>query len=475
MRLVKFSFAFLMALGVSLVACSDDKDNGLAGTVTDTGNTIAVNPEVAGVVLRTGGAHASNATVRMARILAKSDSLKAPEYIETETDSLGAFAFDTALADTFQLAVIDTVSSQVSYLPRTTVGSGDFDSLKLEKAAVFSSVLYYEESPEQSVAVGSHFKVFLKGTPFYQSVFAGDSFSMLIPAGTWALNFSPFDSAMVSKLEDSGIGDSLIFRTWTMDTKVKAGDTISAGPFIWSPSVAPDSLIKEEEKILENKARITGTVYCDSTKPCADVEVQVITDLFGFDFVEGDSLEFKAQTRTDSRGRWYLPVPETVPYDSFRVEYRFMDGSKVTKAGLSRYVKASEVKKIDGDTLSVGKTTLAKPSALNSGVIVVPDKRDSTQSENCSVNLVVVGIKGTSHFIREQTCDMLKMSYLPSGKQDIVLYSGVTKAVKGLLEAKTPLEQFVTVTHVALPTGVSLDQQWLTYTPPTTNAPSSSK
>ncbi|MCQ2062680.1 MAG: carboxypeptidase regulatory-like domain-containing protein [Fibrobacter sp.] len=475
MRLVKCSFAFLMAVGMSLVACSDDKDNGIAGTVTDTGNTIATAPEVAGVVLRTDGAQVSKATVRMARILAKSDSFKAPEYIETETDSLGAFAFDSALADTFQLAVIDTESSEVSYLPRTTVGSGDFDSLKLEKAAVFSSVLYYEEGPEPTVAVGSHFKVFLKGTPFYQSVFAGDSFSMLIPAGTWSFSFSPGDPQIVSKLEDNGVEDTLIFRSWKMDAKVKAGDTLTAGPFIWSPSAEPDSLIKVEEKILENKARISGTVYCDSAEACADVEVQLITDLYGFDSVDNDSAEFKAQTQTDSRGRWYLPVPDTVPYDSFRVEYRFMKKGEVTRAGLSRYVKASELKKIDGDTLSIGKTTLSEPSSLNSGVILVIDKRDSSQSNNCMVNSVVVGIKGTSHFVREVTCNMLEMSDLPSGKQDIVLYSGDNKVVKTLREAKTPLDDFVTITHVALPTGESLDQQWMTYTPPTVNTPGSLK
>lgn len=476
MNVVKFASVLPAVLCMAFWACSDSSDEGVAGTVTDTGNTIASAPEVAGVVVRTGGEFASNATVRMARILAKSDSFKAPEYIETETDSLGAFAFDSALADTFQLAVIDTEFSEISYLPRTTAKSKDFDSVKLEKAAVFSSVLYYEEDPEPSVAVGSHFKVFLRGTPFYQSVFAGDSFSMLIPAGTWNFSFCPGDPQIVSKLEATGAEDTLIFRSWKMDAKVKAGDTLTAGPFIWSPHADPDSLIKEEEKILENTARISGTVNCASGGACADVEVVLVRDLYGFNFVEGDSFEFKAETVTDDHGRWYLPVPEEVPFDSFRVEYRLMDSNKVVlETGLSRYVLASELKKVKQDTLSVGKTTLSKPSSLYSGVELVIDKRDSSQSNNCMVNSVVVGLKGTTHFVREVTCNMLKMNSLPSGTQDLVLYSGDTKVVNVLRNAETPLDSFVTITHVTLPTGESLDQQWMTYTPPTVNVGQSSK
>ena len=460
----------VLAMAV-LSACSDSSDN-FAGTVTDTGNTIALTREVSGTVALSDGRFASGATVRMAAIVEEGDTVQEPQFVETVTDSKGQFAFDSALADTFQLAVIDTGRQEISYLPKTTAGSEKIEKINLEKAAVFTGVLYYEESGELPVSVGSHFKVLMPGTPFSQSVFVADSFAMLIPAGTWEFTFCPGDPQIIAKLQDNDVPDSLIFRSWKMSSEVKAGDTLVAGPFIWSPYVKADSLIKEKQRE-DEKGRISGRVYCKSGKECAGVEVQMITDIFGFDFIEGDETGFVAQTVTDSLGYWFLPVPEEVPFDSFRVEFRRLNkDSTVSESGLSRYVKASEVMKVK-DTLNIGKTTLARPSGLLSGVTLVIDKRDTSQSSNCGANSVVIGIKGTAHFIRGLTCNMLEMEELPHGTQDIVLYSGDTKVISMLQDAETPLKDYVTITHVELPEDESLDQQWMTYTPPT--VPNSSK
>ncbi|MCQ2053667.1 MAG: carboxypeptidase regulatory-like domain-containing protein [Fibrobacter sp.] len=464
MKILKYSMAFVLPMAV-ILGCSDSKDNGVAGTVTDTGNTLAF---VSGVVTNTDGEYASGATVRMARrVLVKSDSTHVPEYVETQTDSMGAFAFDSSVTvgDTFQLAVIDTVAKEISYLPSTTSGSHDFDSIQLEKAAIFKSVLYYEELPEPAVAVGSHFRVFMPGTPFFQSVFAGDSFSMMIPAGQWMFTFSPGDPQLVSKLQNSEVADSLIYRTWNMAKEVESGDTLAAGPFIWSPNVNVDSIIKAEEKNLEQTSRISGRVYCRSGKACAGVEVQVVTDIYGFGFVDGDSLGFVGQTTTDSDGYWYMPIPE-VPYDSFRVEYRLTKNSEAAEAGFSRYVDSSEVN-IKNDTLFLGNDTLAKLSSIVSGVNLVIDKNDTNQSNNCMVNSVVVGFKGSSHFVRGVTCNTLEMNELPSGVHELVLYSGDTKVINTLQDAETPLDLYVTLINVELPEGAALSQQWMTYTPPT--------
>ena len=138
---------------------------------------------------RSDGSRAVSAMVRIAREPEAGDTVVKMDYIETKTDSQGVFSFDSVLADTFQLAVIDAEYNEISYKPRATKNSGEIDSIKLEKAAVFSSVLYYENVVEPSMAVGSHFEVFMPGTPFSQSVFAGDSFSMLIPAGSWWFGF----------------------------------------------------------------------------------------------------------------------------------------------------------------------------------------------------------------------------------------------------------------------------------------------
>ena len=229
-----------------------------------------------------------------------------------------------------------------------------------------------------------------------------------------------------------------------------------------------DSLIKEEERKKKEKkpAYLSGTVKCNE-KLCSNVQVEMITDLYGFNFIDGDSVRFVVQTVTDSDGRWFLPVPDSIPYDSLRMEYRMLDkNGKVTLAGVSRYVLATELKKVK-DTLSVGMTELAKPSVLVSGVLVVIDGRDSTQSSNCMANSVVVGLKGTSHFVREMVCNLLKIENLPAGGHDIVLYSGDPKVVKSIQDAGVDMDDYVTITHVQLPKNDTLAQQWLTYEPPT--------
>ena len=462
MRLDKIFIGLFSALCACMCACTGES-GGVAGTVTDTGNTIAT-----GIVTRSDGSPAVSALVRIAREPVAGDSLAKMDYIQTKTDSQGVYSFDSVLMDTFQLAVIDAEHKEISYKPRAVRNSGVMDSIKLSKAAVFSSVLYYENVAEPSVAVGSHFEVFMPGTPFSQSVFAGDSFSMLIPAGSWWFGFCPGDPQIVARLTDSGVADSLIYRTWNMDGKVKSGDTLSKGPFIWSTTMEVDSLIKEEERKKKEKkpAYLSGVVKCND-KLCSNVQVQMITDLYGFNFVDGDSAGFTVQAETDRDGRWFLPVPDSIPHDSLRMEYRLLDkNGKVSLTGVSRYVLASELKKLK-DTLSIGEIELAKPSFLVSGVLVVLDRTDTTQSNNCMANSVVVGLKGTSHYVREMVCNLLKIENIPAGGHDIVLYSGDPKVVKTLQDAGADMEDYVTITHVQLPKGDTLSQQWMTYAPPT--------
>lgn len=477
MKFAKSYVGLLFAVCACMFACTSENGE-LTGTVTDTGNTIAM-----GVVTRTDGSRAVSALVRIAREPETGDSLSKLDFIETKTDSQGVFSFDSVLVDTFQLAVIDAEYNEISYKPRATKNSGEMDSIRLEKAAVFSSVLYYENVVEPSVAVGSHFEVFMPGTPFSQSVFAGDSFSMLIPAGEWWFGFCPGDPQIVARLTDSGLADSLIYRTWNMNGKVKSGDTLSKGPFIWSPMMEVDSLIKlEEQKKKEKKpAYLSGVVNCKADTPCADVQVQMITDLYGFDFVVGDSVGFVEQTVTDSSGRWFMPVPKLIPHDSLRMEYRMLNKQgEVALAGLSRYVRASELKNLK-DTLLIDTTELVKTSVLISKVALVVDieTADSTrsgeqsnrnQTDNCemnSLNSVVVGLKGTSHFVRDVTCHEFNIKDLPAGSQDLVLYSGDPKVVQTLRDAKMDLDSIVTITHVQLPKADTLKQQWMTYEPPT--------
>lgn len=461
---MKYSLTMALACSALLMACSEGKK--VSGTATDTENMLTA--EVAGLVKRSDGSPADSVVVRMSRVYSEKEQLGVPEYVEVLTDTAGVFAFDSALADTFQIAVIDEEAEEISYLPRVLHDSKDLDTIKLEKAAVFSSVLYYDRESEPAVEVGSHFLVYMPGMPFVQNVFAKDSFTMLIPAGSWWFGFCPGDPQMVAKLQDSGVADSLIYRVWNMGSaEVESGETFDVGPFYWSTTSDVDTLMKENET--KNVSRISGQVDCSTVKKCAGVEVMAITDIYGFDFA-GDSSDFEPQTVTDSSGRWWLPVPADVPYDSFRVEFREKEDS-VVKMGLSRYVSASEVKDLE-DTLDVGTVDLEASSGLISTIALVIDPLDSTQSSNCMVNSVVVGAKGTAHFVRAVTCNSLKINEMPSGEQELLLYSGDTKVISTLQEAETPVEEYVVSTFVNLPKGDDLEWQGMTYTPPTlpTNA-----
>lgn len=456
------SFAVL----ATVCGCSTpDNDGGvrISGTATDTENTVASTSFV-GSVSRADGKAASNVVVRIARMSQESSELAMPSYVEILTDSAGEFSVDSVVADSFQIAVIDTIANEIYFQPKATLKDSTFEPIKLTKASFVNSVLLYQESPEPEVAVGSHFLAFVPGTPISRSVFAGDSFSMLIPSGKVKLAFCPGDPQIVAKLSERGIADSLIFRDWQMSKgSVKEGESVEVGPFLWSisPNIPVDTLIKERE----NSGRISGKVNCKNGKACAGVEVQLVTDLYGFNFTEGDSLVFKAETQTDSAGRWYLPIPPEFPYDSFRVEYRRLDSSLVSEVGVSKYVSAKEIKN-KKDTVNVGTVTLHRPSKLNSSVRVVLDSLVEGASDNCMVNSVVLGIKGTTHFVRDITCNLITMSDLPDGDQDLVLYTGDPKVVSTLRHMETPMSEFVSQVDINLPEGWYLDQQGMTYTPP---------
>lgn len=467
------SFAFL----ATVCGCTSSDNDGcvrISGTATDTENTVASASPIVGSVTRTDGKAAANVTVRMARVSKESARIALPTYVELQTDSAGAFSVvDSVLTDSFQIAIIDTVSNEIYFQSKVVVKDSTLEPIKLTKASIVNSKLLYQESSEPEVAVGSHFLAFVPGTLISRSVFAGDSFSMLIPSGKVKLAFCPGDPQIVAKLSERGIADSLIFRDWQMSKgSVKEGESVDVGPFLWSVSsnVPVDTLIRERE----NSGRISGQVNCKNGKPCQGVEVQLVTDLYGFKFTEGDFLVFKSETVTDGDGRWFLPIPQDVPYDSFRVEYRYLVDNQVSEAGVSKYVNVNDIKN-KKDTLDVGSVTLHRPSKMVSSVRVVPDSVSEDAPNDCMgvVNSVVLGIKGTTHFVRDVTCNLMTMSNnlitmsdLPYGEQDLILYTGDPKVVSTLRDMGTPISQFVSQVDINLPEGVTLNQQGMTYTPP---------
>lgn len=215
----------------------------VAGTATQTENTIA------GTVIGTDGAAVKSAIVRMAMVAPQSSNIQIPEYQETITDSLGSFIFKEAIADTFQLAVIAPNEKEIVYIPRVSKNSSVLDEVKLNKAAVLNSSLEQTTSIISSINVGSHFLVYIPGLPFFESVFSSDEFSMLIPEGTWWLAFCPGDQQVVEKLKESGVSDTVIYRSWEMDKEVKVGDSLEIGPFVWGPSTEVDEIIRVLDEV----------------------------------------------------------------------------------------------------------------------------------------------------------------------------------------------------------------------------------
>ena len=474
MRSSLLTLPILVSLTALAMVCgcstSDDGDGSvrISGTATDTENTVtaSVPSPIVGSVTRANGKIAANVTVRMALMTSESSGLAIPSYVELQTDSAGEFSVDSVLADSFQIAVFDTVTNEIYYQKKATVKDSAFEPIQLSKGSIVNSKLLYQESAEPEVAVGSHFLAYVPGTPISRSVFAGDSFSMLIPSGKVKLAFCPGDPQIVAKLSERGIADSLIYRNWTMAKgSVKEGESIDVGPFLWSvsPSISLDTLMREKE----NSGRISGKVQCKNGKVCAGVEVQLVTDLYGFNFTDGDSLVFKPETQTDSNGRWFLPIPPEFPYDSFRVEFRRLDSnSVVSEAGVSDYVSVKSIKN-KKDTVNVGTVSLHSPSKVFTDVRVVLDSLNDDASNNCMANSVVLGIKGTTHFVRDMVCATIAMSDLPSGEQFLVLYTGDPKVVSTLRNMETPISEFVTQVDINLPEGWHLKRQGMTYTPPT--------
>ena len=476
MRLISIIAALFMAF--CLFACGKD----VAGTATQTENTVASGEldSLKGVVFHKDGSRANGAIVRMVLPNRRVDFEKG-ELRETLTDTQGQFLFLDVPTDTFQLAVIDSALGEILYMPKASA-QGDSLVVVLDQGAVVKGYLTYDDSVLSSISVGSHFIVYVDGgLPIYETVFAPGGFELLVPEGSWTLGFCPGDPQVVEKLQESGVQDSLIYRSLELPKVLKKGESYVVDTLKWGlerkPAVSekmPESSSSSKVQLdakdsvetpVTPKAWISGQVDCSNLDVCDSVEVMIITDLFGFAFKSGEQTEFEIQARTDTQGRWWLPAPEEVPYDSFRVEYRQRSGNKVTNVGLSRYVKKAELKDLK-DTLSIGMASLSKYSWLSAGVRLVVDQENGEQTENCFMNSVVLGIEGTSHFIRTVTCNMHVLTYLPSGTQRLLMYSGDPVVVSALQEAGVPLAAYVNSSDQNLTSGNGIKELWLTFTPP---------
>lgn len=426
MRFMNFVAMVVLALG--LYACSRD----VAGTATQTENTVAGN------VYHVDGTPAEGAIIRMAMVYAAGAGPRVPEYVESKTNSQGRFSFQKALADTFQLVAADVSSGEIFYLQSMTV-SEDTLEIHLDKGIMVKGTLLHEGEASDSPLMA-----YIRSVPIFEPVATNGEFSLLVPEGYRTLEFGPADSAVVERLEQSGMADSLIFREWTMPTSATKGDVLDAGSISWG-SLAGDTPVSK------TRARyISGEMDCSGLESCSGAKVFVSVDLFGFDYLAGDSSRYSVRSHnffsndgptpdalTDSLGRWVLPAPEELPYDSFRVEY-YTDNGR----GASSYITERDLVG-SGDTLFIGKTSLNSLTGQVRIRIRLWEDGEQVSEDDCYDKYVVMGMQGTTFFRKTGTCFDAGTLALTEGDYRLVVYIWDPERVAAWLDAGISLDSFV--------------------------------
>ena len=432
-------------------ACGSE--GGLSGTATDTENTVA------GIVLKADSSAAVNVAVRMVTATSTAEILDS-----TRTDSIGYFKFAHVTADTFNLEFrYGAGDSVLESGHRRAIALKPGEALKLNvqlsKAAYVMGSLSVTNA--SGVNVGS-FSVSEDSSTFGRKMLAGDSFLFVADAGSGTLVIAPADTLVIERLLAKGYPDSLIHQR--IPIHLNAGDTLDIGTCTWKlPAI--DSLGILSRKIL------AGVVFDTAGKPAVGVSVHVVTDLYGFSV--SDSATFVTQTVTDSLGRWFLQAPDTSVVDSaFRVEFQYKKSSDAQAlVGASDYIMRSALDD-DDDTLDVGNVLL-NVSASFLGKISLVVGNASSEDTLCWNYTIKVGFKGTSHFTRVSACAAISMSSLVPDAQDLVYYSGDDVIVNGLIHGTLSPADYVKSISVSLPTnGGTLENQGLTYTPPTVTSAS---
>lgn len=434
---------------------------GISGTATDTGNTIA------GVIEKKDGSFASGAVVRMLakRAVLEEDDFNALElrsYLETVADSTGAFNFDSTLSDTFDLEVrlmrneaLDEVIYLKNLVIKDTIKT-DLGSIRLQKAAYVEGLFVYDDVGS-SLSLGAHFQIRVERSSYEASLLSGNDFSIGISAGKQVLFVSPADSFMIRKLLATGLTASDVFQRVEID--VLEGDTLNLGTIIWRFPVR-DTVMTEP-----TLGRLKGRALNLNGEPLPGVEVRLIDDIYGFRFALGDLQANSLTTVTDNFGYWTLPFPIAVE-DSFRVELNAYQNGVLIETGVSNYLTASALD-AKNDTLIFDDVVLYKPASFMGVISLVANPSDPLPTSNCILNSIVVGFKGTSHFVRQITCYSINMDNLPVSSQELIFYTGDHNVLERLQADETPVSTYTQVLSVSLPEGATLYQQGITYTPPT--------
>ncbi len=438
------------------ISCTSEPTS-TAGTATDTGNTIA------GYIETSTGEPANQAFVRMIARSKPLNSFSVNDFIETQTDSVGFFSFDTLLSDTFNLEVrLEDANILTEMIVLKSLVAKDFDqknkkTIQLQKPSYIKGFFEHTNSEKAPLNLGSHFTLQIEGTSFEHSLLSGEPFIIGVGVGLQNLKIYPADPFMINKIKELGISDSMIYQQ--VSFKTSKGDTLNLDTLRWEFPYL-DS-IADTATTPSTKAWLQGSILDMNGKPKAGAEVRLIDDIYGFRFAKANEDLVKTKTTTNEKGLWTLALDE-VPEDSFRVEIIAPDST----TAVSNYLHKNSLKK-QGDTLKVNEIQLKKPSAFLGLITLVANPDDPISSKNCILNSIIVGFKGTSHFVRQITCYSIYMSALPAGPQELVFYTADFNILEQLKSEEDSLTPYLQNLIINLPENDILSQQGITYTPPT--------
>ena len=137
------------------------------------------------------------------------------------------------------------------------------------------------------------------------------------------------------------------------------------------------------------------------------------------------------------------------------------------------YVQSGYREKIDlsGKWLfQLDPDSTLKPTSKFNDIIYLPGTTDTNRKGNAATKK-----DETTHLTRKYSYVGKAWYQVPvripkSWKgQQIVLYSGVPKAIAKMRASDVPMHYYVTFTAVSLPEGDVQEVQWMTYTPPNQN------
>ncbi|MCK9181472.1 MAG: hypothetical protein M0P13_01145 [Fibrobacteraceae bacterium] len=445
----KLLFLGLLCLSFNFFACSEH----VAGTATDTENTIA------GVVRLSDSSVAVGASVRM--LAFKTASSEGYTYLETSTDSSGAFFFDSTLADTVNLEFRYRRSDSSVVESRVLRGLAVFKKslnvdVRLQKTAYVRGYLAY--NTDSLFLVGSHFSVDMDSTTFGDDVVAPGVFFFPVDAGNFNLVVKPADSYVVQRLLAMGYADSVVMRK--VPVIISAGDTLDLGYLRWTLSSYESTICRI----------LSGVVVDVQGKPVKGASVHIVTDLYGFGV--SDSTAFITQAVSNSNGIWYAAAPSLDSIEGeFRVEFRGKDSAGAILAGVSDYISSESLASLQ-DTLLLDSVSLLKSSSFLGKIFLVLGMQNSTSSKDtlCMAYGIKVGFKGTSSFARTSSCNLVTMQNLAPGAQELIYYSSDEMAVSNLKKGVFDPEDYVRSVSVYLPEGDTLKNQGFTYMPPTASS-----